>query len=101
MVKHIVMFNFLPEAEGRTKKENAEIAAKMLENLQGKIPSLIRSEVRQNSELADRSNFDLVLVSEHEDWNGLHEYAVHPLHLEVGAFMKKVRESRSCVDYEF
>lgn len=95
------MFNFLPEAEGRTKKENAVIAAEMLKNLQGKIPSLINSEVRLNGDLADQNNYDLVLISEYEDWNGLHEYIVHPLHKEVGAFMKKVRESRSCVDYEF
>ncbi|MBQ9848337.1 MAG: Dabb family protein [Clostridia bacterium] len=101
MVKHIVMFSFLPEAEGRTKKENAAIAAEMLSELQGKIPSLIKSEVHLNSDSADQSNFDLVLVSEHEDWSGLREYAVHPLHVKVGEFIKKVRESRSCVDYEF
>ena len=30
MVKHIVMFKFFENAEGRTKKENVEIAANML-----------------------------------------------------------------------
>ncbi len=101
MVKHIVMFRFLPEAEGRTKQENALIAAQMLSDLQGKVPTLLNSEVRLNSAKADRSNYDLILISEFESFEALNEYIVHPLHKAVGEFMKNVRESRSCVDYEY
>ena len=32
MIRHIVMFKFLENAEGRTKKENLEIAANMLKD---------------------------------------------------------------------
>ena len=95
------MFKFLESAEGRTKKENVEIAAKMLTDLQGKIPTLQSSEVRINSECADSKNYDLVLIADYKNWDGLNEYIVHPLHKAVGEFMKGVRESRSCVDYEF
>ncbi len=101
MVKHIVMFKFLASAEGRTKQENVEIAKNMLENLQGKVPTLVSSEVRINSEKADNTNYDLVLISDFESFESLNEYIVHPLHKEVGAFMKNVRESRACVDYEY
>ena len=101
MIRHIVMFKFLEEAEGRTKKENLEIAANMLKDLQGKVPTLVRSEVNLNSDSADKSNYDLVLVADYNDWQGLQEYLVHPLHKAVGEFMKGVRESRSCIDYEF
>lgn len=101
MVKHIVMFKFLESAEGRTKQENAEIAANMLRGLQGKIDTLVSSEVKTNSEQADGSNYDLVLIAEYNDWDGLNEYIVHPLHKAVGDFMKNVRESRACVDYEY
>ena len=101
MVKHIVMFKFLDEAEGRTKMENAQIAADMLINLQGKIPTLLASEVKLNSECADKTNYDLVLISEFNDWDSLKEYIVHPLHKAVVEFMKGVRESRACVDYEY
>lgn len=101
MVRHIVMFKFLESAEGRTKKENAQIAADMLNDLQGKIPTLLRSEVKLNSECADSSNYDLVLIADYNSWEDLKEYIVHPLHKAVGEFMKGVRESRSCVDYEF
>ena len=101
MVKHIVMFKFLEEAEGRTKKENVAIAKSMLENLQGKVPTLLSSEVKTNAEQASETNYDLVLVSDFESFESLNEYIVHPLHKEVGAFMKNVRESRACVDYEY
>ncbi len=100
MVKHIVMFKFLPEAEGRTKKENVEIAAKMLNDLQGKIPTLVSSEVKTNSECASDTNYDLILTADYNSWEDLNEYIVHPLHKAVGEFMKGVRESRACVDYE-
>ncbi len=101
MVKHIVMFKFLESAEGRTKKENTEKAAQMLRDLQGKIPELLSSEVRINSDLADKTNYDLVLIADYNSWEDLNKYIEHPLHKAVGAFMKGVRESRSCVDYEY
>ncbi len=101
MVKHIVMFKFLPNADGRSAAENAEMTKKMLEELQGVIPTLISSKVRLNSEKADPSNCELILESDFESFEGLHEYIVHPAHKAVGAFMKPLRESRSCVDYEY
>lgn len=101
MVKHIVMFKFLPEAMGRTKKENLEIAKNMLEDLQGKVPTLLSSVVEINSENANPDNYDLVLVADCNSWEDLNAYIVHPLHKAVGEFMKDVRESRACVDYEY
>ena len=101
MVRHIVMFKFLENAEGRTRKENAKIAADMLVNLQGKIPTLVSSEVKLDDTAAETGNYDLVLIAEYNDWQGLNEYIVHPLHKAVGEFMKGVRESRACVDYEY
>ncbi len=101
MVKHIVMFKFLENACGRTKAENVNIAANMLKDLQGKVPTLVASEVNINSESASNTNYDLVLVCDYNDWQGLEEYIVHPLHKAVGEFMKDVRESRACVDYEY
>ena len=101
MVRHIVMFKLLETAEGRTRRENAEIAASMLRDLQGKIPTLVASEVRLDDTSAEKGNYDLVLVADYNDWQGLDEYIVHPLHKAVCEFMKGVRESRACVDYEY
>ncbi len=101
MVRHIVMFKFLESAEGRKRKENAEIAASMLRDLQGKIPTLVNSEVKLDTTAPETGNYDLVLIAEYHDWQGLNDYIVHPLHKAVGEFMKGVRESRACVDYEY
>lgn len=101
MIRHIVMFQFKPEADGRTKKENAAIAKEMLEKLQGVVPTLKNSYVKQNHELASEENYDLVLVSEFDSLEALQEYIVHPAHKKVGEFMSKVREKRACVDFEF
>lgn len=100
MVRHIVMFKFKEEADGRTKKENLQIAKEKLEALQGAVPTLRSSYVKLNDENANPANYDIVLVSEYDDMEGLNAYIVHPAHKEVGEFMGKVRESRACVDFE-
>ena len=73
----------------------------MLNGLMGKVPTLLSSQVFINSESADKSNYDLLLVTEFNGFDELKEYSVHPLHLKVVDFIKEVRESRACVDYEF
>ena len=103
MIKHIVMFKFKDEAEGKTKRENAVIAKNMLDSLLGKVPSLLSIEVGINADNASQTNFDLVLTSTHNDLQGLNDYAVHPEHLEVAKFIKSVivDGGRACVDYEY
>lgn len=100
MIKHTVMFKFLDTACGRSKKENLSIASEMLNGLMGKVPTLLSSQVFINSDSADKSNYDLLLITEFNGFDELKEYANHPLHLKVVDFIKEVRESRACVDYE-
>ena len=101
MIKHIVMFKFANEAEGKTKAENLAIAKEGFEALSGKVPSIRSLRVELNSPEADQSNYDLVLITEHDDIEGLNAYQNHPEHKKIGAFVGKVRELRACVDYEF
>ena len=100
MIRHIVMFRFLEEADGRTKKENVAIAKEMLEALQGVVPTLKSSYVKVSAEAANPENYDLVLVAEYDSMEDLNAYIVHPAHKKVGEFMRKVREKRACVDFE-
>ncbi len=100
MIKHIVMFRFMENAEGKTKAENVLTAKSMLEKLNGVVPSLKSSEI--HLDVGSKStNYDLVLISEFDDEDGLEQYIVHPAHKAVGEFMKKVRLDRACVDYTF
>lgn len=100
MIRHIVMFKFLPEAEGRTARENAVIAKEKLDALYGVVPTLKNSTVSLNSSEADQSNYDLVLIADFDDIDALNAYQVHPEHKKAGAFIGTVRESRACVDFE-
>ena len=100
MVKHIVMFRFMEQAEGKSKQENLTIAKDMLDKLLGVVPSLKSAEVSINTG-SPPTNYDLVLVSDFESYTALNEYIVHPAHKAVDEFIKKVRLDRACVDYEY
>ncbi|MBQ8382504.1 MAG: Dabb family protein [Clostridia bacterium] len=100
MIRHVVMFKFKEEAEGRTKAENLAIAKEMLEALPAKIDLIRASAVSINSTNADPSNYDLCLIADFDSFEDLAAYIVHPDHKAVGAFMRPVRLSRACVDFE-
>ena len=98
MIRHIVMFKFKEEAEGRSKKENVLLTKEMLESLPEKIPQILNSEVYFNTEGANSENADLILISDFESLESLNEYIVHPDHKAVGAFMSPLRKSRAGID---
>lgn len=100
MIRHIVMFEFLNEAEGKTATQNAVIAKDKLLALKDKISVIRRMEIGINDGEADETNYTLCLTIDFDSFDDLNVYAVHPEHLEVGAFIGKVRLSRACVDYE-
>ena len=95
MIVHIVMFKFKEE----NKAENIAKAKAMLEALVEKIEPLKLMEVGVDFNGSERA-FDLSLYSTFETKEGLTEYAVHPAHLEVVAFIKEVTEASKVVNYE-
>lgn len=99
MIRHIVMFEFLKEAEGRSALQNAVIAKDKLYALRDKIPYIRTMEIGINDGEADDTNYTLCLTCDFDTMEDLQAYAVHPDHLEVGAFISTVRLSRACVDY--
>ena len=100
MIRHVCMFEFLEEAEGRSRAENVAITKAMLEELPSKIDWIRASEVHLRSENAPDGNWDLVLISDFDSFEDLERYRVHPDHVAVGAFMCPVRSARACVDFE-
>ncbi len=99
MIKHIVMFNF-NDAEGRTAKENAEIAKEIILGLDGKVPSLKSIEVGLN-EVASNGAQDLVLIATFDDLDGLKEYDQHPEHQVAVRHIKATGYERHAVDFTF
>lgn len=100
MIKHIVFFRLKEEAEGKSKMENAQIIKDGLLGLLGKVPSLRSEKVGINIPNAPRTDFDICLECEFDNWDDLHAYVVHPEHQKVAGFIALCREARAAVDYE-
>lgn len=99
MIRHIVMWQLLPEAGGRTREQNALAVKELLEGLPALIGDIRSLEVGFNCPEID-GNFDMVLNSTFADQAALRRYQEHPEHLKVGAFIGTVRSSRVAIDYE-
>ena len=92
MVKHIVLYTF---KEGVDKAEAVKIVASVLEPLVGKIPGLLKMEIRQAY-----NGMDYALYSEFESKETLTAYANHPLHQEAKTHFFHLLDSRVAADYE-
>jgi len=99
MIKHIVMFKLLDEAEGATKAENAVVIKKMLDELPSKIPFIREYEVGINMIESERA-FDISLISSFDNIEALNEYNNHPEHKKAAEYIMKRREESKSVDYE-
>lgn len=75
MVTHIVFWALKDEAEGHSKRENAEHIKEMLEALVGVVPGLIEAKVGINE---NGGKYDAALFSKFESWDALHAYDSHP-----------------------
>ena len=100
MIKHIVMWKFKPEAEGKSRLENMEIVRELLYSLPPKISVIKKMEIGFDVAMGEGMT-DLCLITEFESLDTLKEYAVHPEHVKVGECVRKVVESRQVVDFEF
>ncbi len=101
MIKHIVFFHLLEEAEGKTKAENAQIIKEGLEGLIHLVPCLKSAEVGVNIPNAANTNYDIALVCTFDTWEDLNTYATHPEHVKVASYIGKCKDDRAAVDYEF
>jgi len=100
MIRHIIFLKLKEHAEGKSKAENAQLLKRELQSLVTKIPTIRRLEVGININ-PEPDALDLALISEFATKDDLDSYLNHPEHLRVGAVVKRLRESRSVVDYEF
>ena len=100
MIKHIVFFQLAENAEGKSKAENAQIIKSRLENLKNLIPEILKIEVGINYPNAPKTNYDIALYSEFDNFDAIDIYQEHPEHKKVASYIGKVRISRAAVDYE-
>lgn len=94
------MWTLKDHAEGNTKEKNAELFSQKLLELQSVVPCLQAIEVGINNSELYPANYDVVLITEFATWQDLQDYAVHPEHVKVVEFAKKIVASRAAVDFE-
>jgi hypothetical protein len=99
MVRHLVLWRLRETANGRGKTENAAEIKRLLEDLNGKIPGLLRLEVGFDFSATPESS-DIALYAEFESRAALLAYQAHPLHEAVKPFVMAARDERRLLDYE-
>lgn len=99
MVKHIVFFRLAESAEGKSKAEIAEFIKAELESLKSFIPEIIKIEVGINVPNAPKTDYDIALYSEFENFESLDVYQEHREHKRVAAYIGGVKTARAAVDY--
>ena len=97
MIRHIVLWKLRADAASERDRDAAAIRER-LEAPAGGVPGLATIAVHTDVGSTD-GNWDVALVSEHEDEEALAAYQVHPAHVEAASFIKTVVASRACVDH--
>lgn len=100
MLRHIVMYRFLPEANGRTCAENLAEAVALAERMRAEIPELRAFTCGVNSAQANETNYSITLVCDLDDFEALAAYKQNPAHKAFGALCHAVSSDRAAIDFE-
>ncbi len=99
MIKHIVFWRLNESAYGNDKQTNAQILKEKLLAMQGKVNGLIKIEVGFDFS-NEKDSSDVMLYSEFESKEALHQYQIHPDHEAIKVWLSEVRYERRVVDYK-
>lgn len=95
MIKHVVMWRLKNGSE-----DQADELIDMLNALPPLIPEIKELSVGKNVKEGEFAA-DVALVTAFDSLDTLEDYAVHPDHVKVGAFLKDIVAERRVVDFEF
>lgn len=111
--KHIVMWKFKEQHNGKSALENARWMKEQLEALVGVVPELLSAEVGISPALEQTAEsvaagapapvasgeYDACLVSTFASPEALAAYKVHPKHKAISAYCKEARVKRLAFDW--
>ena len=96
MIKHIVFFRIKAD----NKEEKLHFLKRNIEYLNAAIPSL--TKIKAGINFSNRETaYDLALVAEFTDDEGLEVYRTHPAHQELIGILKEFDRELAVVDYYF
>jgi hypothetical protein len=97
MLKHIVSWKVAAE-DAETKREHIEQIVSRLQSLVGVVPS-IRAMSVGPTVVEGPNHWDLGLIVDFDDEDGLQAYQDNPDHRAVGAFIRSVIDQQATVDF--
>jgi hypothetical protein len=98
MIRHIVVFQVAGESDTE-RAANVERLQSTLRPLATSIPG-IRSLRVEADTTGIATHWDAVLVSEHDSWDDLAAYQVHPDHQAALVVVNAVATGKAVADYE-
>lgn len=96
-VRHVVTWK-LAETDPAAKAEQIERVRAGLESLPAVVSDIRSLEVGVNGVGPD-DNWDVVLIADYDDEQGLRRYVEHPEHQKVAAYIRSVVSQRAAVDF--
>ncbi|MBL3685819.1 Dabb family protein [Leucobacter zeae] len=96
-LRHIVSWKLNGGTLADRDAQAAEATAAILP-LRESVPSVRELSLHRN-ELFDGANYDLTLIADFDDADGLAAYASHPEHLPVIDLMKRITAGRTATDF--
>lgn len=98
MIRRIVLWEFLGQAQGVSRAENMKKVKSMLEALPAVIPQICSLNV--NPVLEQNGKYHMALTLTVRTPADLEIYKQHPAHQAVSAFVSQVRGERVAVNIE-
>ena len=99
MIRHVVLWRLTAELRDDANSVDMANIKRNIASMCAQIPGLLRADIaRVRRGAAD--SVDLVFYSEFENWESLHGYEDHPLHLEFRSLIGPLRTERRVADYE-
>lgn len=96
-VRHVVTWK-LAETDPAAKAEQIERVRAGLESLPAVVSDIRSLQVGVNGVGPD-DNWDVVLIADYDDEQGLRRYVEHPEHQKVAAYIRSVVSERAGVDF--
>lgn len=96
-LRHMVSWKFVGDTREERDAQTAEAMA-AIEPLRESVPSVRALSLHRN-ELFDGDNYDLTLIVDFDDADGLAVYASHPTHVPVIELMRGITKARAASDF--
>lgn len=99
MVKHIVLFRFDDHYSSNEKEDKTKLLTKALLDLKTKIDVIKNMEVNKKAPESQQTNYDLMLLTDFENFKDLDHYRIHPDHVKVVDLINSLNLKRAAIDY--